>query len=167
MSDEDRDRMRQAQVRRLKNELHRYTLAWLLSSDQNVAHVATAEAEDGKADVLEVKDDEGRPLRLFIDQETHLPLMMTYEAAAPRFARRQPGAGRPSPEEIERMRREPPQIVTFEVYLAEYKKVDGILLPHVITQSTDGTVNEEWTIERYKVNPPLKADEFQKNDSSN
>jgi outer membrane lipoprotein-sorting protein len=167
MSDEDRERMRKAQAQRMKSELQRYQLAWLLASAQPIAHVATAEAEDGKADVLEVKDEEGRPVRLFIDQETHLPLMMTYDAAMPRMMRGRPGAGRPSPEEIERMRREPPQIVTFEVHYAEYKEVDGILLPHLITQSTNGNVTEEWTIERYRINPSLKVDEFEKSGSSN
>ncbi len=39
------------------------------------------------------------------------------------------------------------------MHLSDYKKVDGIMLPHKIETSLDGEPNEEWTIEKYKVNP--------------
>jgi len=72
---------------------------------------------------------------------------------------------RPTPEEIEKMRNTPPQQVTFEVHFTDYKKVDGVLLPHTITQGTNGTVNEEFTIEKYKLNVPLKPEQFVKKGS--
>ena len=40
--------------------------------------------------------------------------------------------------------------------------VDGIMLPHKIETSLDGEPNEEWTIEKYKVNPTIKADTWEK-----
>jgi len=57
---------------------------------------------------------------------------------------------------------EPPQEVTFEMRLADYKKVDGVMLPHTITQSVDGKATEEWTITQYKVNPKMKPETFVK-----
>ena len=45
------------------------------------------------------------------------------------------------------------------VHFTDYKKVDGVLLPHTITQGTNGTVNEEFTIEK-SLNAPLKPEQF-------
>ena len=56
----------------------------------------------------------------------------------------------------------PPQPSQFAMHLGDYKKVDGIMLPHKIDISIDGQPNEEWTIEKFKVNPSVKADEFNK-----
>ena len=52
--------------------------------------------------------------------------------------------------------------VTLEMHLAEYKAVNGIKLPHLITRGTNGETNEEWVIKSYKVNPNLKANTFTK-----
>jgi len=48
------------------------------------------------------------------------------------------------------------------LYLGDYKKVDGVMLPHRLTQAVDGKTVEEWTIEKVKVNPSVKADLFEK-----
>ncbi len=67
----------------------------------------------------------------------------------------------PTPEEVQKrvaeMQRNPPPLGTFAMHLSDYKKVDGIMLPHKIETSLDGEPNEEWTIEKYKVNPQIKA----------
>ena len=62
----------------------------------------------------------------------------------------------------EEARRQPPQEVTFEVRLEDYKDVNGVMLPHLITQSVNGKPTEEWTISEYKVNPTFKPDAFTK-----
>jgi hypothetical protein len=36
------------------------------------------------------------------------------------------------------------------------------MLPHKVDISIEGVPNEEWTIEKFKVNPPVKAEEFEK-----
>jgi hypothetical protein len=202
-TEEERARFRQMQQRRLEGDLRRYMLVWLMRTDAPVSYVGTAEAADGKADVLEVKPEGVPPMRLFLDQQTHLPLMLSYKGMLPRFfmQRREttnndapssgsnpggppagappgnapgpagPNAGPqaggqppapPSPEEIRRRMAEPPQEVTFEMRLADYKKVDGVMLPHTITQSVDGKATEEWTITQYKVNPKMKPETFVK-----
>ena len=52
--------------------------------------------------------------------------------------------------------------VEFRMFYGDYKKVDGVMLPHKIETSLDGQPNEEWTIEKYKVNPQIKADTWDK-----
>lgn len=163
-TEEDRQRMRQMQARRMKGELARHTLALLLRTDAPVTYVGVAEAEDASADVLEVTPEGQAPVKVFIDQATRLPLMISYEDVLPRM-RMARGGQRPTPEEIEKMRREPPQKATFEVRYGEYRKVGGITFPHLMTTSANGEISEEWTVERLKVNPPLKPDAFEKKGS--
>lgn len=177
-TDEDRQRMRDAQARRLKGELARYSLILFLRTEAPVTYGGVAEAPEGKADVLEVKPEGAPAMKLYVDQATHKPLMLTYDSPLPRFNfRGGPGQGqgqgqaqgqapaqppRPTPEEIEKMRSTPPQMATFEVHFSEYKKVEGVMLPYLITQSVNGTVAEEFTIDKYKVNAPLKPEQFVK-----
>jgi hypothetical protein len=163
-TEEERARFKQFQERRMKSERARYSLIWFLKSDAPVTYAGVAEAPDGKADVLDIKPEGAAPMKLFIDQESHKPLMLTYEGVLPRMIMRGQGQ-RPTPEEIEKMRNEPPQQVTYEVHFSEYKNVDGVLLPHLISQSVNGNVSEEFTIEKYKLNAPLKPADFAKNGS--
>ncbi len=163
-TEEERSRFKQFQERRIKGERARYALIWFLKSEAPVTYGGVAEAPDGKADVLEIKPEGAAPMKLFVDQESHKPLMLTYEGVLPRMMMRGQGQ-RPTPEEIEKMRNEPPQQVTYEVHFSEYKKVDGVLLPHLISQSVNGNVSEEFTIEKYKLNAPLKPADFAKKGS--
>jgi hypothetical protein len=48
------------------------------------------------------------------------------------------------------------------MHLSDYKQVSGVMLPHKVDVSIEGEPNEEWTIEKFKVNPSLKANEFEK-----
>jgi hypothetical protein len=221
------EQINEQRVRRMKMELQRWTVALFATSSQPFTDAGVAESPDGKADVLETKDEAGRALRLFVDQETHLPVMVQYQEIRPRImmtggpgGRRggpgggpgspgapgappppgtEPGAttppaagapaetpagapaagraaggrpmgpdGQPLTDEqmrarMEEMRKQgPPQPSQFAMHLGEYKRVDGIMLPHKIDISIDGQPNEEWTIEKFKVNPSVKADEFNK-----
>ncbi|HXE79210.1 MAG TPA: hypothetical protein VNK41_00530 [Vicinamibacterales bacterium] len=164
ITEEDRQRFREMQKRRLQGELQRYRLLWLLQTDRPVKYVGRAEAEDGSAEVLEIETDGPGPIRLFLDEQTARPLMLTYEGFRPRIRMMRPRAGAreggasgqgPPP-------MEPPERVTFEVRLDDYRRVDGILLPHMLTESIDGKPFEEWTIERYRVNPAFDEDAFGK-----
>lgn len=44
----------------------------------------------------------------------------------------------------------------------DYKSVGGLNLPHRLTKIEAGTPNEEWEISKYKINPKLTADKFEK-----
>ncbi len=51
---------------------------------------------------------------------------------------------------------------TLEMHLSDYKAINGIKFPHLITRGASGETNEEWVIKTYKVNPNLKANTFTK-----
>jgi hypothetical protein len=54
----------------------------------------------------------------------------------------------------------PPKLVEQRLYFADYREVDGVLLPHRITRGTAGKPTEEWDVKSYKVNPTIKPDRF-------
>ena len=56
----------------------------------------------------------------------------------------------------------PPAPSNVTLYLGDFKKVDGVMLPHRLTQAIDGKTVEEWTIEKARINPSVKADLFEK-----
>lgn len=183
------EQLNEARVRRARVQLHRWMAALAAEGPAAWTDAGIAESPDGKADILETKEETGRVLRLFIDQATHLPLMVQYQDPKPMVMinggpggpggpGRGPGGpppgaggaggGRPqmTPEEmqkrVEEMRKNPPALGTYAMHLGEYKKVDGVMLPHKIDISLDGQPNEEWTVEKYKVNPTIKADTWEK-----
>jgi len=184
------EQQNEARVRRMRVQMYRLTAALIVDAGTPWVDAGIAESPDGKADILETKEETGRTLRVFIDQNTHLPLMVQYQDPKPMIMTQgmagpggpgrgpggpgmppppgAPGAGGPppNPEEIQRrvaeMQRNPPQMGTYAMSLSDYKKVDGIMLPHKIETSLDGEPNEEWTIEKYKVNPQIKADTWDK-----
>lgn len=168
------EQLNEARVRRMRVQMQRLTAALLTDAGTPWVDAGVAESPEGKADILETKEETGRTLRLFIDQSTHLPLMVQYQDPKPMVminggpGRGPGGSGRqtPSPEEVQRriteVQRNPPQLGTFAMHLSDYKRVDGLMLPHKIETSLDGEPNEEWTIEKYKVNPAIKADTWEK-----
>lgn len=207
------EQVEQSRLRRMRTEYNRYMLAFVGGATLTPTFVAVAEAPEGKADVLEVKNETGQAVRIFVDQATHMPLMLQYQEVRPRVnmmggpggpggGRRggagggppgdgplaraaggggagaaagapppPPGAGAPGAEgqrpNADQVRRRmesmpPPAPSMVTLYLSDYKKVDGVMLPHRLTQAVDGKTVEEWTIEKVKVNPPVKADLFEK-----
>ena len=152
--------------RRLRADYARLALVTLLSTDAagalDVRHVAVAEAPEGKADVLEVGGPDGFAARLFVDTTSHRPLMMTYRDRRPRaMVRRLEGpppadgaAPPPLPTDV------PEEEAT--LHLDDYRRVGGVLLPHRLAISYDGTPAEEWTVKEYKLDPPLQPSTFRK-----
>ena len=185
---EAQERLRDFQRRNLQSEVSRLLIAFLLTSDAPFRWIGTAQAPEGSADVLEVKTPDGVATRVFIDTMTHMPLMLTWtgpagrgfggrgqgrrgqaavdQAGAPTEGRAggdQPAAaGGADPAQGRRGRGAQGPPATLEMHLAEYKTVNGIKLPHLITRGASGETNEEWVIKGYKINPNLKANTFTK-----
>jgi len=84
------DPARQAALKELQRktrqtDLARYLVAFLATTSEAPAWVGTAVTpKDEKADVLEMTTADGTVTRIFLDIETHMPLMMTYSGPAPR-----------------------------------------------------------------------------------
>lgn len=71
-----------------RGEMQRWMFALLGAPGTAVTYAGVAESPDGKADTLEIKDARGQAVRLFVDQETHMPLMLTYSELRPRIMMR-------------------------------------------------------------------------------
>ena len=135
-----------------------------------------------------MKTPDGVATRVFIDTITHMPLMLTWTGPAARGFGGRGGQGRRAqgpgdqagpPPEGRAAGDQPPRQqcrpaarttrtrgggspATLEMHLSEYKAVNGIQLPHLITRGASGETNEEWMIKSYKINPNLKANTFTK-----
>jgi hypothetical protein len=183
----------QMALRRSREDLARLLLGIIAGTQPSFAvtytYAGQAESPDGKADVIDVKGADNFAARLFLDAQSHLPLMLTYVAPEPRVVVRTsrdgnaPQAGAAghgggatftaktpeglSPEEKERMRKEmqeaeaaPAKMIEYRVFFTDFREVNGLSLPHHIARGTAEKTTEEWDIKSYKVNPALKADRF-------
>ena len=60
----------------------------------------------------------------------------------------------------------------FFIRYSDYKSVNGLNLPHVIVSSTAGdqgaadTITSEMVISKYKINPNIKPDRFEKKEKN-
>jgi hypothetical protein len=163
------------EARALRAEFARNLFSFILAAPPTFpveySYVGEAEAEDGRAEVIDVKGADGFAVRLFLDKQTHRPLMLSYRARQPRIGMvtRRIEGGREDAEKAAReaekhSQTEQPEAkeVEMQVFFSEYHSVDGVTLPHQITRSADGKVNEEWELKKFKINPQLKPDRFKK-----
>lgn len=185
----DPERVRELQLRNRRVEVARLLLAFLLTTDSPVAWIGTAQSPDGTADVLEVKSADGTATRLFLESTTHMPLMMTWSGGGQRGGRGGQGGGRgrggdaaapqggPAPAAPQAAPQSGAAVdtvqgrrgrgfggapATVEMHLSDYKAVNGIKLPHLITRGTNGETAEEWVIKSYRINPTFKGNTFTK-----
>jgi hypothetical protein len=161
----DPEQLRQLQLRTRQADLARTVLALLLvTGDGAVTWVGTAESPEGRADVLDVTPANGAAMKLFLDTSTHLPLMVTWQGAAPQLFinRRGGGPGAPEAPGDQPPLRPRAQQATLRMTLGEYKAVNGLRLPHLVTRGVNDVTNEEWTVDSYRINPSFKADTFTK-----
>ena len=79
--------------------------------------------------------------------------MLYYAAPAPR------GTRRPQSAEEEN---EEPKMVEYQLFFSDHKQVGNVWLPHRIVKATGGQTVEEWKLTKYKLNPDLKPNRFEK-----
>jgi hypothetical protein len=169
----------EAMLRRIYNaEFTRYLLAMILTPPPSLAveykYAGESDVEDAKADVIDVSGPDKFSIRVFFDQKSHLPLLLSYRGPKPRVmtvTRQAGGAAKPedikkATEEAEKkMQAEAPPVpeeVDFYIRLTDHKKVGGIMLPHKLTFLIESEVSEEFEISKYQLNPQFKADHFDK-----
>ena len=167
------DMMRQA----VRSDFARLLIGWLLitppSFPVEFSFAGEAESADGKADALDVKGPGRFAARLFLDQKTHYPLMLTYNGKKPRFITQTAPPGGPGkpPGNQENMEKRMKEMeaeaanqpdVEFRIYLSDYRKVDGVSFPYKLTRAIEDEVNEELEIKNVKINPQLKPEKFVK-----
>jgi hypothetical protein len=169
----------EAMLRRIYNaEFTRYLLAMILTPPPSLAveykYAGESDVEDAKADVIDVSGPDKFSIRVFFDQKSHLPLLLSYRGPKPRMMTvTRPAGGAAKPEDIKKATEEaekkmhaeaPPVLeeVDFYIRLTDHKKVGGIMLPHKLTFLTESEVSEEFEISKYQLNPQFKADHFDK-----
>ena len=180
-------------VRNGQIEASRLMLGWFAAAhpaaNAQYTYAGEAESPDGKAFVIDVKNADNFSARLFIDQQTSLPLMVTYKAPLPRMmtagagaaatgaggghvVRAQPQSGRELSEDernklradaekqLQDMQRQPPALVDFAVYFEDWREAEGVKFPFKMRRATEGTTTEEWTVTRIKINPKVDPKRF-------
>jgi hypothetical protein len=157
-------------LRAARADLARFAVAFLLTPPASMplefTHGGEAESPDGKAEVVNVKGPGSFAARLFFDKSSHRPLMLSYQGVAPRMVvQTMRGGPAPDPAATERHANEavaaqPPQAVDIQMFLDDYRPVDGVMFPHHVSRSVDGKTTEEWTFKTIRINPAFKPDAF-------
>lgn len=189
---EQLEQLSKAAVRSARTEASRLMLGWFANAhpatEARYAYLGEAESVEGKAYVIEVKNADNFNARLFIDQQSSLPLMVTYQGPQPRvMTMGNPGgaaavsgggghvvtqmspsmndeqrkkAQADAEKQIQEMQRTPPAMVDYVVYFEDWKTVDGIKFPFKMRRAMAGTTTEEWTVNKVKVNPKVDPKRF-------
>lgn len=188
---EQLEQLSKAAVRTARTEASRLMLGWFANAhpaaNPEYSYLGEAESVEGKAYVIEVKNADSFNARLFIDQQSNLPLMVTYQGPQPRvMTMGSPGSTAMSgggghvvtqmspsmtdeqrkkaqadiEKQMQEMQKTPPPMVDYVVYFEEWKTVDGIKFPFKMRRAMSGTTTEEWTVNKIKVNPKVDAKRF-------
>src|ERR1039457_3812269 len=95
--------MRKSQVNAVKQDFARLTLGMFATSfpsfPMTFTYVAEAQAPEGKADVLDEKGPSNFSVRLLINSQTHLPIMLSWQVPATMVTITTPG--QPAPTNIQ------------------------------------------------------------------
>ena len=87
MTPEQEAMMNASMIRGQRVELSRLMLGWFGTAHPGLkatyTYAGEAESPDGKAHIIDIKADGGFAAKLFVDQATNMPLMLTYEAPEP------------------------------------------------------------------------------------
>jgi hypothetical protein len=151
-------------------------------------YAAQAAAPQGTADVLDVRGEGNFALRLFINSQTRLPIMVSWQApptgvvvttpGQPPPATVAPGAvviAAPAPppatapqeqkdaytKEMAALRQKAQTTpVEYRLYYADYRDVDGIKLPFRLRRAIGPDTTEETTFDRFRLNTRIDPRKF-------
>jgi hypothetical protein len=183
---------RRARMTTVKQDFARLALGLFAASPASpltFSYAAMAEAPQGRADVLDVKGEGGFTLRYFVNNETHLPIMVTWTTPPTNVIVTAPGqpppktvapgavvvAGPAAPptgapkEEMDKYAKEVVAIrakaqatpVEHRLYFADYREVDGLHLPFRLRRAIGTETTEETTFDRFRVNAKIDPRKFE------
>jgi len=140
-------------------------------------YIGQAEAPQGKADVLEAVGAGNFTVRFFVHAETHLPVMVSWQAPArPASAKAPagkpgapttpgapaapavPAASAPSAPGAPQNPAAPPEN---RLYFADYRDVDGLKLPFRLRRAVGTDTTEETTFDRFRINAKIDPRKFE------
>jgi hypothetical protein len=187
------DAQRAARVTTVKQDFVRFALGIFATSFETYpltfAWAAQAEAPQGKADVIDVRGAGNFAARLFVNAETHLPIMLSWQTpptnvivtvpGQPPPATVAPGAvvvsGPPAPaagapqaekdqyaKDVAALRAKTQAIpVEQRIYFQDYRAQDGLQLPFKFRRAIGADTTEETTFDRYRVNARIDPKKFE------
>ncbi len=141
-----------ARVAAVKADFTRLMLGLIAASPAlplTFTYVGKAEAPQGKADVIDAKG-EGFAARLFFSADTHLPIMLSWQAA-PQRRRGGGGAGGDAAAAPAENR----------LYFSDYRDVSGQQLPFRIRRAIGIDTVEETNFDRFRPNAKIDPRKFQ------
>jgi len=106
-------------------------------------YLAEGDAPEGKADILDVTGPANFSARLVIQRDTHLPVMLMWQA---------PGPAAPGSQ---------PMPVDHRLYYADFREVNGTKWPFRIRHAIAGQTIEETTFDRIRVNVKIDPRKFE------
>jgi hypothetical protein len=115
--------------------------------------VGQAEAPQGKADVIDVKGPNNFSARLFIAGDTHLPIMLSWQAGATGATRAAAAPAAPAAPVA-------PATSEQRMFFADYRDVDGLKLPFRIRRASGAETTEETTFDRFRINARIDPRRF-------
>jgi len=152
-------------------------------------YAAIGEAPQGRADVLNVKGEGNFTVRLFVNSETRLPIMVTWNTPPTSVIVTVPGqpppksiapgvvvvTGPPAPaatapkEERDKYTKEVLALrtkaqatpVEHRLYFADYRDVDGVRFPFRLRRAIGTETTEETTFDRFRINTRIDPKKFQ------
>jgi hypothetical protein len=159
----------------IASEMARMLIAFLVTTKEEIAWVGIAESPEGKANVLEFNTPDGVATRVLIEDKNHMPLLLSWTGIASQLGNfnrggggggnrgnRGGGGGQPQGNRGGGNRGGAGQVAPLQMYLSDYKSVNGIKLPHLIQSGSNGETTEELVVKSYRINPTFKADLFDK-----
>jgi len=177
----------------VKQDFVRLTLGMFASSFSayplTFAYAGEAEAPQGKAAVLDVTGPANFSARFVVQNDTHLPVMLTWQLPPTNVLFRIPGqpppavvppgavlVDAPAPPAETATKEEQDQYAAaiaglrrqtlarpleYRVYYADYRDVDGFKLPFRIRRAIAGETVEETTIDRIRINGKVDPKKFE------
>jgi hypothetical protein len=183
---------RNARLTTAKQEFARLALGLFAASlptyPMTFAYAAQAQAPQGTADVLDVRGEGNFSARLFIATDTHLPIMLSWQAPptsvvvttpgqpAPRtiapgavvVAAPAPPAATATAEEKDAYAKQVAALrqkaqttpVEYRLYYADYRDADGVKLPFRLRRAIGTDTTEETTFDRFRLNTKIDPRKF-------
>jgi hypothetical protein len=183
---------RTARLNTAKQEFARLALGLFANSlaayPMTFAFAAQAQAPQGTADVLDVRGDGNFSARLFIATDTHLPIMVSWQAPPTGVVVTTPGqppprtvapgavivAAPPPPaatasaeekdaytKQVAALRQKAQSTpVEYRLYYADYRDVDGVKLPFRLRRAIGTDTTEETTFDRFRLNTTIDPRKF-------
>jgi hypothetical protein len=141
----------QSRVDALKHDFARLMLGMFATAFGGVpltfTYVGQAEAPQGKADVVNATGPGNFAARLFIDAESHVPLMVSWQAPPPAARGAAPPAGTST--------------VEHRMFFADHREADGLRVPFRIRRAVGAETVEETAFDRIRINGKVDPRRFE------